>query len=124
VTLARLQQQARDAGWQYGVDLGAREVATVGGMIATNAGGVHVLRYGPTRRQLVGVEAVLADGRIVRRLDGLEKDNSGYDIAGLVCGSEGTLAVVTAARLRLHAPTRCSVVALCAFDDVEAALDA
>lgn len=123
-TLARLQGQARDAGWQYGIDLGARDVATVGGMVATNAGGVHVLRYGPTRRQLVGIEAVLADGRVIRRLDGLEKDNSGFDIAGLLCGSEGTLAVVTAARLRLHAPTRCRVVALCAFDDVDAALDA
>jgi FAD/FMN-containing dehydrogenase len=123
-TLARLQGQARDAGWQYGIDLGARDVATVGGMVATNAGGVHVLRYGPTRRQLVGIEAVLADGRVIRRLDGLEKDNSGFDLAGLLCGSEGTLAVVTAARLRLHAPTRCRVVALCAFDDVDAALDA
>ena len=124
VTLARLQQQAVDAGWLYGVDLGAREVATVGGMVATNAGGVHVLRYGPTRRQLVGIEAVLADGRILRRLDGLEKDNSGYDLTGLLCGSEGTLAVVTAARFRLHAPNRFSVAALCAFDDVDRALDA
>ncbi len=123
VTLARLQHAARDAGWQYGVDLGAREVATVGGMVATNAGGVHVLRYGPTRRQLVGIEAVLSDGRVIRRLSGLEKDNSGFDLAGLLCGSEGTLAVVTAARLRLHAPTRCAVVALCAFDDIDAALD-
>jgi FAD/FMN-containing dehydrogenase len=124
VTLARLQCRARDSGWQYGVDLGAREVATIGGTVATNAGGVHVLRYGPTRRQLVGIEAVLADGRVIRRLDGLEKDNSGFDLAGLLCGSEGTLAVVTAARVRLHAPTRCSVVALCAFGDVETALDA
>ncbi len=124
VTLAQLQRRARDAGWLYGVDLGAREVATVGGTVATNAGGVHVLRYGPTRRQLVGIEAVLADGRVIRRLDGLEKDNSGYDLAGLLCGSEGTLAVITAARMRLHAPTRHSVVALCAFDDVDAALDA
>ncbi len=124
VTLARLQQHARAAGWQYGVDLGARDLATVGGMVATNAGGVHVLRYGPTRRQLVGIEAVLADGRVIRRLDGLEKDNSGYDIASLVCGSEGTLAVVTAARLRLHAPTRHSAVALCAFDDTDIAVDA
>ncbi len=124
VTLARLQQQARAAGWQYGVDLGAREVATVGGTIATNAGGVHVLRYGPTRRQLVGIEAVLADGRVIHRLDGLEKDNSGYDLAGLLCGSEGTLAVITAARVRLHAPTAHSVVALCAFAALDAALDA
>ncbi|HEV7523387.1 MAG TPA: FAD-binding oxidoreductase [Acidimicrobiia bacterium] len=124
VTLARLQQQAAGAGWQYGVDLGARDVATVGGTVATNAGGVHVLRYGPTRRQLVGIEAVLADGGVIRRLDGLEKDNSGFDLGGLLCGSEGTLAVVTAARLRLHAPTRLAVTALCAFDDVDAALDA
>jgi len=122
VTLARLQRHAAEAGWLYGVDLGAREVATVGGTVATNAGGVHVLRYGPTRRQLVGIEAVLADGRVIRRLDGLEKDNSGFDLAGLFCGSEGTLAVVTAARLRLHAPTRNKVVALCAFDDVDTAL--
>jgi len=124
VTLARLQNQARGAGWQYGVDLGARDVATVGGTIATNAGGVHVLRYGPTRRQLVGIEAVLADGRVIRRLDGLEKDNSGFDLAGLICGSEGTLAVITAARVRLHAPTRKSVTALCAFATVDAAVDA
>jgi FAD/FMN-containing dehydrogenase len=124
VTLARLQTQAVEAGWLYGVDLGARDVATVGGMVATNAGGVHVLRYGPTRRQLVGIEAVLADGRVVSRLDGLEKDNSGYDLAGLFCGSEGTLAVVTAGRFRLHAPNRFTVAALCAFDDVDAALDA
>ncbi len=124
VTLATLQRTARDAGWQYGVDLAARDVATVGGNVATNAGGVHVLRYGPTRRQLVGIEAVLADGRVIRRLDGLEKDNSGYDLATLLCGSEGTLAVITAARVRLHAPTRYTVVALCAFDDVDAALDA
>jgi FAD/FMN-containing dehydrogenase len=124
VTLARLQRSARDAGWLYGVDLGAREVATVGGTVATNAGGVHVLRYGPTRRQLVGIEAVLADGRVIRHLDGLEKDNSGFDLAGLLCGSEGTLAVITAARMRLHAPTRHSVVALCAFDTLDAALDA
>src|SRR5262245_153929 len=124
VTLAQLQTRAAEAGWLYGVDLGARDLATVGGMVATNAGGVHVLRYGPTRRQLVGVEAVLADGRVVRRMDGLEKDNSGYDLGGLLCGSEGTLAVVTAARFRLHAPNRFTVAALCAFDDVDAALDA
>jgi FAD/FMN-containing dehydrogenase len=124
VTLARLQGVAREAGWQYGVDLGARAVATVGGTVATNAGGVHVLRYGPTRRQLVGIEAVLAGGAVIRRLDGLEKDNSGYDLAGLLCGSEGTLAVITAARFRLHAPTREAVVALVAFDDIDAALDA
>jgi FAD/FMN-containing dehydrogenase len=124
VTLARVQEQARAAGWQYGIDLAARDVATVGGTVATNAGGVHVLRYGSTRRQLVGIEAVFADGRVVRRLDGLEKDNTGYDIASLLCGSEGTLAVVTAARLHLVPQPAFTVVALLAFDDVDAALDA
>ena len=124
VTLARLQDHARSAGWLYGVDLAARESATVGGTIATNAGGVHVLRYGATRRQLVGIEAVLGDGRIIRRLGGLLKDNSGYDLAGLLCGSEGTLAVITAARLQLHPRPAHTVVALCAFDAVEDALDA
>ena len=75
-------------------------------------------------RQLIGVEAVLADGSIIRRLDGLEKDNTGYDLAGLICGSEGTLAVVTAARLRLVPRPAHAVVALLAFDVVDAALDA
>jgi FAD/FMN-containing dehydrogenase len=124
VTLARLQAHARAAGWDYGVDLSARDSATVGGMVATNAGGVHVLRYGATRRQLLGVEAVFADGSIVRRLEGLEKDNTGYDLSGLLCGSEGTLAVITAARLRLIPLLTHVVVALLAFDAVETALDA
>jgi FAD/FMN-containing dehydrogenase len=124
VRLTRLQEHARAAGWQYGVDLSARDNATVGGMVATNAGGVHVLRYGSTRRQVIGVEAVFADGRVIRRLDGLEKDNTGYDLAGLLCGSEGTLAVITAARLRLVNRPRETAVALLAFADIDAAIDA
>jgi FAD/FMN-containing dehydrogenase len=124
VTIAHLHAHARSAGWDYGVDLGARDSATVGGTIATNAGGMHVLRYGSTRRQVVGLEAVFGDGRIMRRLDGLEKDNTGYDLAGLLCGSEGTLAVITAARLRLVAHPAYVSVVLVAFDDVDAALDA
>ena len=95
VTIERLRSHVDAAGWAYGVDLASRSGATVGGTIATNAGGIHVLRHGPTRRQVLGIEAVLADGRIIRRLEGLEKDNTGYDLAGLLCGSEGTLAVVT-----------------------------
>jgi FAD/FMN-containing dehydrogenase len=124
VTIGRLQVHARAAGWDYGVDLSARDSATVGGTIATNAGGMHVLRHGATRRQVLGVEAVLADGRVIRHLDGLEKDNTGYDLAGLLCGSEGTLAVVTAARLRLVPRPTHVVVALLAFDDTPRALDA
>jgi FAD/FMN-containing dehydrogenase len=124
VTLARLHDHAHAAGWDYGVDLSARGTATVGGTVATNAGGIHVLRYGATRRQVLGVEAVFADGRVMRRLDGLEKDNTGYDLSGLLCGSEGTLAVITAARLRLVPRPKHVVVALLAFDAVETALDA
>ncbi|HSL58103.1 MAG TPA: FAD-binding oxidoreductase [Acidimicrobiales bacterium] len=115
VTLAAVHEAARAAGWAYGVDFAARDTATVGGMVATNAGGHHVVRHGATRRQLLGVEAVLADGQVVSRLGGLVKDNTGYDLAGLVCGSEGTLAIVTAARLALVAPARDRVTALVGF---------
>jgi FAD/FMN-containing dehydrogenase len=96
-------QRAADAGpgLDMGVLIASRGSATVGGAIATNAGGLRVLRYGPMRSQVRGVEAVLSDGTIVSHLAGLTKDNTGYDYAGLLAGSEGTLAVVTAARLQL-----------------------
>jgi FAD/FMN-containing dehydrogenase len=101
VTLSRLLAHAREAGLAFGVDLAARDSATVGGMAATNAGGVRVLRHGAMRAQVLGVEAVLGSGAVVRHLDGLVKDNTGYDLAGLLVGSEGTLGIITAARLRL-----------------------
>ncbi|HMS58203.1 MAG TPA: FAD-binding oxidoreductase, partial [Tepidiformaceae bacterium] len=101
VTLERLQQHVRAAGFDFGVDLAARGSATVGGMFATNAGGTRVLRYGSMREQVVGFEAVLPNGEVVSRLGGLPKDNTGYDLGSLLCGSEGTLAVVTRLRLRL-----------------------
>jgi FAD/FMN-containing dehydrogenase len=84
-----------------GVLIASRGSATVGGAVATNAGGLRVLRYGPMRAQLRGVEAVLSDGTVLSHLAGLVKDNTGYDYPGLLAGSEGTLAVVTAARLQL-----------------------
>jgi FAD/FMN-containing dehydrogenase len=121
-TLESVQRHVAEHGLAYGVDLAARGSATVGGTVATNAGGVHVLRWGTTRRQLVGIEAVTADGRVLRHLDGLVKDNTGYDLAGLLCGSEGTLAVVTAARLALVPRHPGRVVALCAFGDVATAV--
>jgi FAD/FMN-containing dehydrogenase len=124
VTLAQLQQHAARAGLAFGVDLAARDTATIGGMVATNAGGVHLLRFGGMHRQLIGVTAVLADGSTVSHVDGLEKDNTGYDLAGLLCGSEGTLAVVTAARVRLVPRYRHVVVALLSFDDVATAVRA
>jgi FAD/FMN-containing dehydrogenase len=120
VTIAGLDERARAAGLAYGVDFAARDSATVGGSIATNAGGVHFCRHGGTRQQLLGVEAVLGDGSIISHLGGLEKDNTGYDLAGLLCGSEGTLGVVTAARLRLVPRADEPVVALLAFDGADA----
>ena len=100
-TLAAVQAAVRSTGWEVGVDLGARDSATIGGMVATNAGGVNVLRHGPMRQQLLGFEAVRADGSVLRRLPGMTKDNTGYDLGGLLAGSEGTLAVITRVRLRL-----------------------
>lgn len=101
VTLAALAEHARAAGLDFGVDLAARDSATLGGMVATNAGGIRVIRHGSMREQVAGTEAVLAGGRVLSRLNGLAKDSTGYDIGHLLAGSEGTLAVVTRLRLRL-----------------------
>lgn len=122
VTIAALQEAAEAADFQYPVDLASRDSATVGGTIATNAGGLRVLRYGPTRAQIAGIEAVLPDGSVVSRMTGLLKDNSGYDLAQLFAGSEGTLGVVTAARLKLASPTPARATALLGLERIEDAL--
>jgi FAD/FMN-containing dehydrogenase len=122
VTLADLQAHARAADLDVGVDLAARDSATVGGLVATNAGGIRVLRYGSMRAQVVGLEAVLADGSVLSRMAGLSKDGTGYDLVGLLAGSEGTLAVVTAVRLRLWPRLRARAVALLAMESTEAAV--
>jgi FAD/FMN-containing dehydrogenase len=122
VTLATLTAHARAAGLDFGVDLAARDSATVGGMVATNAGGIRVLRYGSMREQVTGVEAALIDGRIISRLDGLAKDSTGYDLGHLLAGSEGTLAVVTRLRLRLVAAEPGRAVALIAVRGVAEAV--
>lgn len=111
-TLGDVRRHAAAAGWSYGVDLAARDSATIGGTVATNAGGIHVIAFGMTRAQLVGIEAVLPDGSVVSHLGGMLKDNTGYDLAGLLCGSEGTLGIITAVRLRLHRPVGRTSVAL------------
>ena len=123
VTIGVLQQHAAEAGLRYGVDLASRDTATVGGTIATNAGGINVVRHGATRSQVIGVEAVLPDGRVLRRLHGLTKDSTGYDLPGLLTGSEGTLGIVTAARLRLHPAAPHRVVALLGVPSTAVALD-
>ena len=107
---------------ELAVDLAARGSATIGGMAATNAGGTRVLRHGPMSAQVMGVEAVLGTGAVVSHLGGLVKDNTGYDLASLLCGSEGTLGVVTAVRLRLVASASARATALVAVRDVADAL--
>jgi FAD/FMN-containing dehydrogenase len=121
VTIAELREHAARAGLEYGVDLAARDSATVGGTIATNAGGIQTIRYGPTRAQLLGVEAVLADGSVISRLGGIQADNTGYDLAGLLAGSEGTLGVITAARLRLWPAAPPTLTVLAGVPGIEAA---
>ncbi len=123
VTLAALTAHARAAALDFGVDLAARDSATVGGMAATNAGGIRVLRYGSMREQVAGVEAVLIDGRVISRLDGLAKDSTGYDLGHLLAGSEGTLAVITRLRLRLVTSQPERAVALIAVRGAAAAVD-
>jgi FAD/FMN-containing dehydrogenase len=95
------KQAAVEAGRFLPISFGAQGSATIGGMIATNAGGINALRYGTARQLVLGLEAVLADGTVVRGLGGLRKDNAGYDWKQLLIGSEGTLGIVTAAVLRL-----------------------
>ena len=122
VTLADLQAHARASDLEFGVDLAARDSATIGGLVATNAGGIRVLRYGSMRAQVVGLEAVLADGSVLSRMAGLAKDGTGYDLVGLLAGSEGTLAVVTAVRVRLWPRLRARAVALLAMESTAAAV--
>lgn len=122
-TVAHVQATAKAAGWAYGVDLAARDSATVGGTVATNAGGLRVLRFGDTRQQLAGIQAVLGDGSVVEHLGGLVKDNTGYHLPSLLCGSEGTLGVVTAARLRLVPRFEQRVVALVGLRSMADAID-
>lgn len=101
-TVAQVHAIAAASGLTYGVDLASRDSATIGGTVATNAGGLRVVRFGDTRAQVVGVEAVFADGTMIDRTRALPKDSAGYDISRLLVSSEGTLAVVTAVCLQLR----------------------
>ncbi len=122
-TLGDVHRHVASQGWVYGVDLAARDSATIGGTVATNAGGIHVIAYGMTRAQIVGIEAVLPDGSVLSHLAGMLKDNTGYDLGSLLCGSEGTLGVITAVRLRLHRPRARTTVALVGCPSYAAALE-
>jgi len=125
--LQTVQQAARDAGFLFPMDLGARGSCTIGGNIATNAGGNQVIRFGMMRNLVLGLEAVLADGTIVSSMNKMLKNNAGYDLKQLFIGSEGTLGVVTRAVLRLWPKLPSKVTALCAlfgFDEAVALLHA
>lgn len=121
-TLQAVQEAADAAGMMFGVDIGARGTSTIGGNIATNAGGIRVLRYGMFRAQVLGLEAVLADGTVMSNLKGLAKDNSGYDLGQMLIGTEGTLGVVTRACLKLHPRPRVQANAFCALPSLDAAI--
>ncbi len=118
-TIEAVLQAAAAANRLFAPDWGARGTATVGGAIATNAGGNNVLRYGNMRDNVLGLEAVLADGRVWDGLRALRKDSSGYDLKQLFIGAEGTLGVVTRAVLRLHPATPHTQSALAAISGLD-----
>jgi FAD/FMN-containing dehydrogenase len=123
-TLADVQRAARAVGWEYAIDLAARDSATIGGTVATNAGGIHVIAYGMTRAQVTGIQAALplTSLTLIDHLGGLTKDNTGYDLAGALTGSEGTLAIITAVRVKLHRPMGRTSLALIGTDSYDTAL--
>ncbi len=122
VILATAQCAANDSGLLLPLSLAAEGSCTIGGTISTNAGGVNVLRYGMAREQILGLEVVLADGRVLDLLRTLRKDNTGYDLKQLFIGAEGTLGIVTAAALKLFPKPATRCTAFLAVPDVNAAL--
>jgi len=123
VQLGRVQREAEEHGMVFPLDLGARDSATVGGNISTNAGGLRVLRYGMMRNLVLGIEAVLADGTVLTSLNRMLKNNAGYDLKQLFIGSEGTLGVVTRAELRLVSRTRSQETLLAALPSFDAMVE-
>ena len=121
-TLQAVQEAAEAAGFYFPLDLGSRGSCTIGGNIATNAGGNRVLRYGMMREMVLGLEAALPDGTLVSSMNKLLKNNAGYDLKHLFIGSEGTLGIVTRAVLRLRPQPAAVMAALCGLASYEATL--
>ena len=119
VPLQTVHEAAETAGLLFPLDLGARGSCTIGGNISTNAGGNSVIRYGMMREQLLGIEAVLADGTVISSMNKVIKNNTGYDLKQLFIGSEGTLGIVTGAVLRLRPLPRSCNTALVALESFE-----
>ncbi len=122
-TLASVQSEAAAVGRLFPMSLGSEGSCQIGGNIATNAGGTAVLRYGPMRDLVLGIEAVLPDGRIVNAMKSLRKDNTGYALKHLFIGSEGTLGVITGAVLKLFAKPQSDAVVMVGLEDIDAALN-
>ncbi len=122
VTLHAVQEAAAAAGLMFPLSLASEGSCTIGGNLSTNAGGTAVLRFGNTRELALGLEVVLADGRVWNGLRGLRKDNTGYDLKQLFIGGEGTLGIVTAAVLKLFPAPAAQVTALAALADVDHAV--
>ncbi|MEV4344458.1 FAD-binding oxidoreductase [Actinoplanes sp. NPDC049596] len=122
-TLAAVQDLAAGEGLLFPLDVAPRMSATIGGAVATNAGGLRVLLYGMMRELVLGLEVVLADGTVVDGLHKLVKNNAGYDLKQLFIGTEGTLGVVTRATLRLRPAPQCRFAAMCGVADLDAALE-
>ncbi len=121
--LADIQRAASDAGRLFALSLAAEGSCQIGGNLSTNAGGVNVLRYGNARDQVLGLEAVLPDGRVWDGLRALRKDNTGYDLKQLFIGAEGTLGIITAAVLKLHPKPTASATAWIAVEDPRRAVE-
>ena len=120
--LADLQTRAREAHRFFPLSLAAEGSCQIGGNLATNAGGINVLRYGNAREQVLGVEAVMPNGELLSDLHGLRKNNTGYDLKQLLIGSEGTLGIITAATLKLYPYPDQSATALVALRDLAASI--
>lgn len=120
--LATIQEAAKDAGRLFPLSLGSEGSAQIGGLLSTNAGGVNVLKYGNAKAQILGLEVVLADGRIWNGLRGLRKDNTGYDLKQLFMGAEGTLGIITGAILKLFPLPRETATAYVALPRLDAAI--
>lgn len=124
VTLSALQKTVADAGLLFGVDIASRDSATIGGMVSTDAGGLHTVRYGHMSAQVRGLEVVLPDGAIVRRRMRANAENCGYDMPALWAGGEGTLGVITAVDLALRPAPSHRVTALAGFAHLPRLIDA
>ncbi|QAY77057.1 FAD-binding oxidoreductase [Sphingosinicella sp. BN140058] len=122
VILAQVHDAAAAAGRRFPLSLASKGSATVGGLVSTNAGGTQVLRFGPMRSLVLGIEAVMPDGSVYEGLSALRKDNRGYDLRELLIGAEGTLGIVTAASLRLAAAPGSRAVAWAGLPDPQTAL--